>query len=365
MRTLTAIIAIAFLVLSSGLKAHAQTGGYREVLRFEPDAESGMFYSVSFSPDGKLLAVSTSWPHSIQIRDAMTGQILKTLIEKSQAFSAPKSIPSWSPNGRYIAEVSGEEGSALFDDYGVVYIWEVSTGSHMTIPNRNDRTAHFRDDLGNIGSHHLAWHPNGNTLLLMDNDLNLRLVDFPSGKTRWLIDPYVNQPVDFTNVDPSVPCRPQWNPKGSRFVCLGAGIQAVFDGATGQHLLDLEDEYGQDAYSEWTRDGKYILTVDVGDGGNTYEIKVWDAETGRKANLPKRAGLPFSVSPDGTKIAYIDNPTNEVFIAALKSDEILARISIDHDADEFELSWSPDGNCLAALDRNVTAHIYCKNDKPF
>src|SRR5258707_13895064 len=123
---------------------------------------------------------------------------------------------------------------------------------------------------------------------------------------QWLISPYVNQPAEFLNAESEFPCRPQWNPDGSRFVCIGDGVHAVFDGNTGDYLFALQDEVGLDAHPQWTHDGKFILNVDIGDGGNTFSIGMWDAKTGRRTDLPMKTGFPFSVSPDSTRIAYVD-----------------------------------------------------------
>jgi WD40 repeat protein len=363
-RALFAFVTGICFLLPSFKDVHAQ-GGYHEILLFGPDAKGGLFFSLAYSPDSKLMAIGTYTPHAIEIRDAHTGRILKTLMDQSEQRSAPISIPTWNPSGEFIAEVSIEYGPTPNTNHGIIYIWNVNTGSRITIPNRNDPTSKYADAAGNIGTRYVAWHPNGKEVLIMDNERKLRFLDFPSGKTRWIIAPYINQPAEFQNAESENPCRPQWSSDGSRFVCIGDGIQAIFDGATGNHLFDLKDEVGLDAHPQWTNDGKYIANVDTGEGGNSYAIKIWNANNGEVSNLPTKSGFPYSISPDSTRVAYVENISNQVVVAAFKIDKLLARLDIDYNPNDPVPSWSSDGKYLAVIDRNSTIHIFSAELAPF
>jgi WD40 repeat protein len=351
-------VPIVCLLFSSHASLHAQTGKYLEVLNFGPDKTGGIFYSLAYSPDSQWLAVGTYNPHAIEIRSAATGQILKKLIDRSEHENAPISIPVWNPNGIYIAEVSIKYGRTPNNNSGIVHVWDVKTGGRKTIPNRHEPESDYADDLGDIGSHHIAWHPNGTALLIMDNDRQLRLIAYPSNKVIWLITPYKRGSVP--NPNGQYPCRPQWNTDGSRFVCIGDGIQAIFDGLTGKHLLDLEDEVSGDAHPQWTRNGRYILNVDVGDGYLS-PITVWDATNGQEVELPFIGGFPYSASPDVTRIAYIERNTHQVIIAAFNTGEILARLTVDYNPNDPEPTWSPNGRYLAIIDRTSKARIFASN----
>lgn len=343
----------------------AQGNEYYQVVQFGPDRTGGIFYSLAYSPDSQWIAVGTYDPHAIEIRGALTGQIVTRLIDKTEQAKAPIAVPSWSPNGQYIAEISIEYGVTPHRNTGTVYVWEVQNGHRTVLINRTAPTSQYADALGHIGSQYVSWRPNTTQLLITDNDLTIRLLDFPSGKVRWIISPYSQQAPEFALQDLDYPCQPHWNPDGSQFECIGYGIHAIFDGATGQHLFDLQDEVSIISHSAWTRDGNYIVNEELNQGDNTFLIKIWNASNGQQAPLPVKTGFPFSVSPDSKWIAYVDIATNNVVIAAFKTNEVLGRIDIDYNPNDREPTWSPDGLYLALIDRSSTAHIFALQSGTF
>jgi WD40 repeat protein len=355
--SITSFFIISFI---SPHVVYAQTSIYSEVLHFESASEIEPFYRVAFSPDDKLLAVGTGRGKGIQIRDAKTGQLVRTLLDRTVSNTEVFRIlfPQWSLDGRFVAGVSFGADNSPNSNIGILYVWNVRTGDRVTFPNRKDASSSDADRSGNVASLYVSWRPNSSELLITDIDGKIRLFDFPSGKLRWIASPYVQTYVDW-------PCQPQWNGDGTRFVCIGNNVQAIFDGDSGKHLFDLKDELSRDAHPQWTHDGKYILNVDVGDGGNALEINAWDAMNGQKLKFPLLKGLPFTIHPNSNWIAYVpaERTAHKVFIANLKTGQTLT--AIDLDSWESDPVWSSTGKYLAVIDEQRSIHIFVDNTVGF
>jgi Tol biopolymer transport system component len=83
-------------------------------------------------------------------------------------------------------------------------------------------------------------------------------------------------------------------------------------------------------------------TPPAGTGPETYLI---DLNTGQMTPLPKSiAGFGYSVSPDGTKVAYLSQDDAGIFIASLDGTDV-QQVSRDRRAGAPD--WSPDGEAIA------------------
>jgi WD40 repeat protein len=363
---LSASVIVLCFVLGTR-SGYAQTELYTVILSFGPDPSLGRFYyfnSLAFSPDDKYIAVGTDdWP-GIEIRELKTGMVVKTL---STAPETGKSVddgpfPQWSSDGQYIVGVSIEQGGTVVLSSGTVHVWNVNTGQRTVIPNREDKHSYYARENGIIPDVYAAWRPDRKNLLIADNEGKLRLLDFPSGAIRWIIAPYQDLPLGYRDMSLSIPCEPKWNNDGNRFVCIGDTVNAVFDGNTGEQLFDLADEEAIGAYPQWSSDGRYILNVDMGDGGQTDEIEVWDASNGHKLELPKQYGVPFALSPDSSRLAVVNGGLRSLNITDFQTGEILMGLPGYYGLTPV---WSRDGTYFAFIDPDVKVHIFVDNSKPF
>src|SRR5688572_5069652 len=129
-------------------------------IRIEGPFNSGIVYSVAFSPDGKTLA-SGSGDKTIRLWEVNTGRLIRAL---SGHGGTVRSV-AFSPDGKMIA--SGSEDKTI-------KLWQVSTGKHIRL---------FNGHTGNVYS--VAFSPDGKTLASSSeegNDSALRLWDVNTGR---------------------------------------------------------------------------------------------------------------------------------------------------------------------------------------
>ncbi|MYB02319.1 PQQ-binding-like beta-propeller repeat protein, partial [Candidatus Poribacteria bacterium] len=102
------------------------------------DKHSDTVFSVAFSPDGKILA-SGSADKTVRFWDAASGELIRTLEEHRGSVNSV----AFSPDGKTLASNGGD---------GTVMLWEVSTGKQL------------RTLTGHKGSVEVAFSPDGKTL---------------------------------------------------------------------------------------------------------------------------------------------------------------------------------------------------------
>jgi RNA polymerase sigma factor (sigma-70 family) len=254
--------------------------------------------SLTFSPDGKILALGTD---RVVLVDPATGKELRRLTLVPLP-GAQISELRFTADGERL--VGGHPG-------GPVVVWQVASGKVLqNIQERRDLFA-------------LALSPDGKTVAVANAwTRTLRLWDLATGKV--LFPEY--QGHDFGIYSLAMP-------PDSR--------KPITATATGpdQDIVTMSS------------DGKALLTA-----GGTGEVELWDRTSGRPLRKLTGEGRILTFSPDGTKLAAVaanrTTMTSRVRVWDFVSGKEIALINVP-DTREVEMAvFCPDGKMLATLDRD-------------
>lgn len=109
-------------------------------IRTISEADRLGIFCIAFHPNGRIMASSGS-DEKISLWDSSSGQIFKTLMDKSETIKGSTRAVSFSPNGIYVASAGEDE---------TIRIWDVNTGSITTKLKGHPN-----------GVHSVAFSPNG------------------------------------------------------------------------------------------------------------------------------------------------------------------------------------------------------------
>lgn len=224
-------------------------------------------WDVAFSPDSRLLADASNG--GVEVADAATGTVLRVLHGSAE----PVRSVAFSPDGRLLASV--EAG-------GTARLWDVATGAEVRELTGHQITA-------------VAFSPDGRLLASAGGDGTVRL---------W--DPATGAQLSMLQGDPGIVSAVAFSPD-SRLLVSGGPDQTVriWDVTSGKllHLLAWQPDVSLDVVNSvaFSPDGRLIASASQGGA-----VRLWDAETGKIIQvLAGHTGSVFEVafSPDGHTLA--------------------------------------------------------------
>ncbi len=256
-------------------------GGYQEVRLIEAasgkalatlSAHADYVRSLAFSPDGKMLAAAGGPPQrsgEIKIWDVESHQLIKTLVgHKDCIYSV-----AWSRDGKMLASGSYDK---------MVKLWDVATGKEMK---------NLQDHIDAVFA--VAFSPDGKHLASGSQDRSVKIWDIATGQRLYTLS-------DASDGLTSI----AYSPSGKQIAAAGYDktiyVWQVGD-ADGRLLRSLIADEDSILAIAWTPDGKMLVTSSS-DGS----IRFRDASTldpeGIIEHQPDWVEA-LSISPDGTRLA--------------------------------------------------------------
>ena len=142
---------------------------------------------------------------------------------------------------------------------------------------------------------------------------------------------------------------PVWSPDGMQIAFAikdGAASSIWRMDTSGNQLIQLTHEPGDNSGPAWSPDGKWIA-YHAGQSGNT-DIWIMDRDGGGKRQITHTtAGWSFGPawSPDGKWLAYVSGPSKsdygEIFIVSLETGEIRRVIKTGDLVYDWRVTWGP------------------------
>jgi WD40 repeat protein/serine/threonine protein kinase len=264
--------------------------------------------ALAFSPDGRLLARNGSARGTVELWDATTGRLARTLDRVGEAWSLV-----FCPDGSRLA-IGGGGGV----DAAPVRICDVASGKIMHTLEGHQSYVYS-----------LAFSPDGKRLTTGGHDDKVKIWDTDTGRVAFLLK----------NQGPSVQ-GVAFSPDGKRLASTNQELVKVWDAKTGEELFYLRGHEGTVNAVAFSPDGKRLAS-----GSSDRMIKVWDVAAGRLAfTLRGHTGGVWDVafSPDGKQLASgSDDGTVKLWDATTNPDTQILEGSLS-------VAFSPDSKRLAS-----------------
>ena len=336
-RRLALILVLTLISIGFGVLVSQQGG--RVPLQPDQVAVTAGIYDFTWSPDGKSIAYISSQAGTADLWVvSSTGGTPKRLVSSL----ALKQQPRWSRDGKWIAFVSIQSA-----DSGDILLVNVADQS---VTNLTDSQADDRDPVWSLDSAELAFSqrsgPRTHTVIVNRETRAIRtLVETAVSEVTWSPDGkwilYVSDPL-LTNDDR--------RENADIFMVAAAGGPP--------RLLTPATPRFRDFSPTWAPDSRRIAYAS--ETGGHSNIFILDTQDGTKKPLTSGAGEQLSPkwSPDGTRIAYVRNEQARlnIWVNTVAGGQV-ARVSdrdgvnggfeVPESGPSGKLEWSPDSKRLA------------------
>lgn len=179
------------------------TGGMDNVIRLWHAASGKLLrmlvgqdypvYSLSWSPDGKVLAAAGSVDESLRLWDVETGLLLRVFTK----FKESVTLVRWSPDGTRLAAAGGASGW--------IWTWDVASDGSALLTEVGQRVSE------------LDWSPDGTRLAAVIQSTPVSVLDAQTGKSLQTIG----------DAQGSIYCA-KWSPDGTKLAIGDASAAALY-----------------------------------------------------------------------------------------------------------------------------------------
>ena len=300
-----------------------------------------------FSPDGKILAgtgistVERTRAGVIKFYEVETGQLINTLTATQRTtWNEPSkrvSSLAFSPDGRLLASGSADDGT--------IKLWDIETGQNIA--------TFIEKPEPNSSMSCVVFSPDG-TKLAVGSAAGIKLLEVPTGKCI-----YTQQHIDVGELEfPSQIFSIAFSPDGRKLASTSWGGIKLWDVETGQNLTTLRGHIRMVTSIAFSPDGLTFASNSV-DGA-----QVWNAATGQ--HLTTLAGPPnfvtaIAYSPDGTRIATgsanARNAEHTIKLWDVEKEQNIATLQGHTDA-VTTVAYSRDSRILASGSKDKTVKLW-------
>jgi len=247
--------------------------------------ERDVFVRLSFSPNSRILATSSSKSSFVSLRDVETGRTVRVLQHPKQRlrnYSEEVGNVAFNPDGQTIAT----------SDFAKVYLWNATSGKlEAELVDEDvwmlDGLKEYKGFSHGSTIYHLSFSPDGKTLGTASRDGTAKLWDMQTRKLKAILK-HKNKVV-----------RVFFSPDSKTVATLSEDKTAkLWDVATGQLKATLKHK-GTVWSLSFSFDNRMVATY----SDNEHKANIWDASTGELLSTLNEARGPVMFSPKENLLA--------------------------------------------------------------